>query len=110
LAHANDHTTLPLIETGSIILLLNSAGAVIGPVITAQLMGTTSNALFIFAAATLSLFSLWAIWRIASHTVTRPYFEPFTGTPMTTHEVMEVIDPDLSDIEDIDDSPKEPES
>lgn len=109
LAHANDHTTLPLIETGSIILLLNSAGAVIGPVITAQLMGTTSNALFIFAAATLSLFSLWAIWRIASHTVTRPYFEPFTGTPMTTHEVMEVIDPDLSDIEDIDDSPKKPE-
>jgi MFS family permease len=99
LAHANDHTTLPLIETGSIILLLNSAGAVVGPAITAQLMGITSNALFIFAAFVLTLFSIWAIGRIVTHPATRPHFEPFTGTPMTTHEVMAVIDPDLSDIE-----------
>jgi len=98
LAHANDHTSLPLIETGSIILLLHSAGAVIGPAITSQFMAVSSNALFIFSGITLTLFSIWAIWRIVSHPVTRPHFEPFTGAPTTTHEVMEVledIDPDL---------------
>tara|TARA_R110002072_G_scaffold7773_6_gene41584 strand:+ start:14861 stop:16156 length:1296 start_codon:yes stop_codon:yes gene_type:complete len=92
LAHANDHTTLPLIETGSIILLLHSAGAVIGPAITSQFMSVTSNALFIFSGITLLIFTVWAIWRIYTHPVSRPHFEPFTGTPRTTHEVMEVID------------------
>lgn len=94
LAHANDHTTLPLIETGSIVLLLHSAGAVIGPAITSQLMAVTTNALFIFSGITLSIFSIWAVWRIFTHPVSRPHFEPFTGTPRTTHEIMEVIDPD----------------
>lgn len=104
LAHANDHTTLPLIETGSIILLLHSAGAVVGPAITSQLMSVTSNALFIFSAITLSVFSVWAIWRIYTHPVTRPHFEPYTGTPRTTHEVMELIALEHLNTEDSEDS------
>ena len=103
----NERTTA---ENRGLILSIYTTLTLVSISIGQQLMGTNSNALFIFAAATLSLFSLWAIWRIVSHSVTRPYFEPFTGTPLTTHEVMEVIDSDISIIEAIDDSPEVPEN
>jgi len=92
LAHANDNTPLPLIETGSVILLVHSAGAVVGPAITAKMMDMTSNALFLFSGVVLLIFSFWAIWRIFTHPVSRSNFEPFTVKPPTTHEILEVMD------------------
>jgi len=90
LAHANDNTSLPLIETGSVVLLVNSAGAIIGPVATARIMDYTPAGMFIFASVMLSLFAIWALVRISTHKISRHRFEPFKDLPKTTHEVMEI--------------------
>lgn len=92
LAHANDNTRLPLIETGSVILLTHSAGAVVGPLLLAPAMALDPRAFFICAGLMLAVFALWAVWRISTHEVKREHFETFTAVPKTTHEIMEVYD------------------
>ena len=94
LAHANDNTTLSLIETGSVILLLYSAGAVVGPIFISLLMDHTSLGLFIFAGIVQLIFALWAIVRISRHKVRRDHFEPFQDVPRTTLSVMEMSEPE----------------
>jgi len=90
LAHANDNTPLSLIETGSVVLLVHSAGAILGPLALSPLMAIDAYAFFVFSCAILFVFVLWAAWRIASHKAERKYFESFPAVPKTTHEVMEV--------------------
>ncbi len=89
LAHANDHTTLPLIQTGSVILLMHSAGAVLGPLVTATLMDQTPNAMFVITVSVLTAFGLWTLWRIRVHTADREHFQPFPDVPRTTQEVFD---------------------
>jgi len=90
LAHANDSSTLPLIEIGSVVLLVNSAGAVIGPIITARAMDIWPSGMFIFSAFILLLFATWALWRIFTHKVNLALFEPFKDLPKTSPNVFEI--------------------
>jgi MFS family permease len=94
LAHANDHTSLPLIETGSVVLMLHSLGSVIGPVVIAQFIQSDKAGLFIFSALALLAFSAWSVWRLRTHKAPRHHFEPFPDVPKTTHEVMAIHEPD----------------
>ena len=91
LAHANDHTRLPLIETGSVILLVHSAGSIAGPVVMSSLLSVTAYGMQIFGAGVFLVFAGWAAVRIFRHPVDRPYFEPFQEVPKTSHEFMEIV-------------------
>ena len=90
LAHANDNTSLSLMEIASGVLMMNSAGSVIGPIVVAFLIGYTDNALFIVSAVVLSLLTMWTLYRIQFHDVQRAHFEPFVGIRNTTHEIVEL--------------------
>ena len=92
LAHANDNSSLNLLEVGSVILLLHSGGAVIGPVLTSLLLEQSAYGLFIFSGSLLAFFCLWCFWRVRKHPVQRSHFTPFPDTPSTSHEVFEVAD------------------
>lgn len=91
LAHANDNTELPLMQIASVILLTHSLGAVIGPIVVAQLMDYTSAGMFLFAAIILAMFALMTFWRVRVHEANREYFEPYQGPPRTEHGVAEII-------------------
>ncbi len=86
LAHANDNTALMLMEVASVILLMHSAGAVVGPLIVAALLDYTGDGLFVVAGVTLMLFAIWTTWRVKTHPVDRAYFAPFVDVPRTTRE------------------------
>ncbi len=92
LAHANDNSELPLIEVGSVILLMHSAGAIIGPLVIAPLMSLHQAAYFLVAAVILLGLSGWSWWRVHQHETKRKYFEAFPAVPKTTQEVMEIHD------------------
>ena len=92
LAHANDNTSLSLIEVGSVILLVHSAGAVIGPIVTSSIMMFLPRGMFLFSGAILVVFGCWSLWRSFTHYIDRGHFEPFPDAPKTSLEVLEVID------------------
>jgi MFS family permease len=94
LAHANDNSSLSLMEIASGVLMMNSAGSVIGPIIVAFLIGYTDNALFIVAAVALFLLAAWTLYRIQFHDVQRSHFEPFVAVRNTTHEIVEMVTED----------------
>ena len=94
LAHANDNTSLSLMEIASGVLMMNSAGSVFGPVIVAFLIGYSSQALFIVSAVALALLMCWTLFRIQFHGVTREHFEPFVGVRNTSLEIVELISED----------------
>ncbi len=97
LAHANDNSSLSLIQVGSVILLVHSAGAVVGPVITSLIMEVLPGGMFIFSGLILLLFGAWSLWRSQTHEIERQHFEPFSDAPKTSLEVLEVIDSDSGD-------------
>jgi MFS family permease len=90
LAHANDNSNLSMIEVGSGVLMMNSAGAIIGPLVISFLIGYTHHALFIVSGVILSLLACWTIYRIHFHDVARDHFEPFVSMNNTTQEIVEV--------------------
>jgi MFS family permease len=92
LAHANDNTSLGLFEVGSVILLVHSTGAVFGPPIIAQVLQFSPYGLFMVSGTVLLVFGLWSASRAYFHPSRRQYFEPFTDTPKTSQEVLEVAD------------------
>lgn len=94
LAHANDNTSLSLVEIASGVLMMNSAGSVIGPIVVTFLIGYTSHALFIVSAVTLSLLAIWTLYRIQFHDVQRAHVEPFVGVRNTSHEIVEMVTED----------------
>ncbi|MDA9285973.1 MFS transporter [Pseudomonadales bacterium] len=94
LAHANDNTSLSLMEIASGVLMMNSAGSVFGPLIVAFLIGYTHQALFIVSAVALALLVCWTLYRIQFHEVTRDHFEPFVAVRNTSVEIVELISED----------------
>ncbi|MCB1644017.1 MAG: MFS transporter, partial [Pseudomonadales bacterium] len=92
LAHANDNSSLSLMEIASGVLMMNSLGSIIGPLLVAYLLPWSSYALFIVAAAALTLLTLWSLFRIQQHEVAREHFEPFIDVPKTTHEITELVE------------------
>ncbi len=101
LAHANDRTSLSMLETGSVILLVHAAGAVIGPLILASIMDYTPFGLFIFAAFSMLIFSFLATWRVFVNEIAEEDKVPFTGMTRTTHEVFEIVDAEIEDLETV---------
>ncbi len=99
LAHANDNTRLNLLQVGSVILLMQSLGAVVGPLVIAATIQRIESGFFITSGVALAAFTLWLIIRIFFHDVDRRFFEPFTSVPRTTLEALE-----LSQAEDPDNS------
>ncbi|MFT4632290.1 MAG: MFS family permease [Candidatus Pseudothioglobus sp.] len=95
LAHANDNTTLSLMEVASGVLMMNSFGSIIGPLLVAFLIGYNSQALFIVSAVALSLLVCWTLYRIQVHGVDRNHFAPFVNVRNTSHEILEMVDHDV---------------
>ncbi len=96
LAHANDNTELGLMEIASVILLMHSAGSVVGPVLVSHLLSVTPQGMFVVSGITLAAFAAWTLWRMQLHRVARRYFQPWRGVPRTTHEIADVmVAPDL---------------
>ncbi len=94
LAHANDNTGLNLLEIGSAILLMQSVGAVLGPLVIATVIASVDAGFFMATGLVMAVFTLWLAPRIILHRVHRPYFEPFTELPGTTQEAFELSQPE----------------
>ncbi|MCB1670157.1 MAG: MFS transporter [Gammaproteobacteria bacterium] len=97
LAHANDNTRLNLLQVGSVILLMQSLGAVIGPLVIATTIQRIESGFFIAAGTALVALTLWLVVRIFYHNVDRRFFEPFHAVPRTTQEALELSQPDETD-------------
>ena len=76
------------------ILLMNAAGSILGPIAVAILMAHTRYALFIVAGTMLALLALWTGLRMRVHESRHEFFEPYAMVPRTTHEVTGIATPD----------------
>jgi MFS family permease len=64
IAHASDYTSLSLVEVASSILIVYSAGSIVGPTVVAALMQSFGpGAYFGFTSACLALAAVWAWYR-----------------------------------------------
>ncbi len=90
LAHANDNTGLSIMEVGSGVLMMNSVGSILGPLIVSFLLGYTHMALFVVSGVALSILACWTLYRIRFHDVAREHYEPFVSMRSTTQEVVEM--------------------
>lgn len=90
LAHANDNTKLSIMEVGSGVLMMNSFGSILGPLLVSILIGYSHNALFIVSGIAMSLLACWTLYRIKFHDIKRKHYEPFINVRNTTHEIIDV--------------------
>lgn len=90
LAHANDNTDLSIMEVGSGVLMMNSFGSILGPLIVSFLLAYTHHALFIVSGVALSVLACWTLYRIRFHDVARDHYAPFVNIRNTTQEIVEV--------------------
>ncbi|MEZ5490531.1 MAG: MFS transporter [Gammaproteobacteria bacterium] len=102
LAHANDNSQLNLLQVGSVILLMQSLGAVIGPPIIAATIQRLESGFFLASGAALIAFTFWLLVRLVYHDVDRHFFEPFHAVPRTTQEALELSQPDAQALPQID--------
>ena len=88
LAHANDNSTLSPIETGSVILLTYSIGAVVGPVLISATLAISNLGLYFITTLILAPFSVWTFLRSQAIPATQAHFTPYQDVPVTTQEVI----------------------
>ena len=101
LAHANDNSTLSPIETGSVILLTYSIGAVIGPVLISATLALSNLGLYFITTLILAPFSAWTFIRSQAIPATQAHFTPYQDVPVTTQEVILLsTDEDLDEVLD----------
>ena len=84
IANASDNSEVPLIEIASGILIMNSLGSIIGPLIASLMLASFGGpAFFLYTAVCFTLASTWAFYRLS--VVERPH-EHATGRilPKTT--------------------------
>ena len=93
IATASDNSDLPLIQIASSILIMNSLGSILGPVLVAQVMAAMGGGgFFVFAIAGMGLGGLWALYRIAVIERPRHHDQPFTAVPRTSFVATELVD------------------
>lgn len=92
LAHANDNSDLSLMQIASGVLMVNSVGSVVGPVLVAWLLGYSSYALFIVATVALSVLAAWTLFRVYAFEANREFYEPFVDVPKTSYEITGMVD------------------
>lgn len=102
LAHANDTSNLELIELGSGILMMNGAGAVLGPLLIAPLMVWNDYALFYVFGGAYALLGLWIANRIRIHDIEVDESQPFLDLPKTTQSIIELAPEDDADDDESD--------
>lgn len=90
LAHANDNTDLTIMEVGSGVLMMNSIGSILGPLIVSFLLNYTHQALFLVSGTAMTLLACWTLYRIQFHDVARDHYAPFVNLRNTTQEIVEV--------------------
>jgi MFS family permease len=65
IVHASDNAEIPLVEVASGILITNSMGAIIGPVVTAMMVENFgASSFFLFVLLCLSIAFIWTVHRI----------------------------------------------
>lgn len=91
IATASDHTDMPLIQVGSVILTMNSVGSIIGPLIIAPLMTSQGgSAFFLCLAVCFGLAALWPVYRILRVDRPQTHEHKFEALPKTTPVVLEL--------------------
>jgi MFS family permease len=85
IATASDNSSLPLIQIASGILIMNSFGSILGPVLVAPMVGQMGGAgFFLFAAIGLGLGALFALHRISVVERPRRHQQKFMAVPKTS--------------------------
>ncbi|MEQ8858131.1 MAG: MFS transporter [Pseudomonadales bacterium] len=82
---AADNTDLPLIEIAGGILIMNSLGSILGPILVAPLMASLGGeGFFLFSAVGLALGVAWALYRVAVAERPRHHEQKFMVMPRTS--------------------------
>jgi MFS family permease len=91
IATACDNTDMPLMQIGSSILIMNSIGSIIGPLIVAPLMTSQGgSAFFLYVAVCFGLAVLWTAYRIVRVDRPQTYEYTFEALPKTTPVILEL--------------------
>ncbi|MCP5182254.1 MAG: MFS transporter [Pseudomonadales bacterium] len=91
IATASDNATAPLIQIAGSVLIMNSLGSIVGPLVVAPLMAWQGGAaFFLYVAVCFALAAVWTLLRML--TVDRPtvHEQPFEPLPRTTPVVVEL--------------------
>jgi MFS family permease len=94
LAHAGDSVTTSFLEVGTGILMINSVGAILGPLTASICMRVWGpNAFFVYCAVSLSAGAVVVAALLLHHRARRPHYAPFApATTETTQGAVE-LDP-----------------
>ena len=92
-AHASDNTELPLVQIASTVLIMNSLGSILGPVVVALLMDAWGpSSFFGYTLVCLTLTAAWTVHRLV--TVERPRNQEHAAVlPKTTQVVAALVRP-----------------
>lgn len=95
IATASDNSSLPLIQIASGILIMNSLGSILGPVLVAPLVGELGGqGFFLFAAVSLGLGGAFALHRISVIERPRRHEQKFMAVPKTSIVAAELAEPE----------------
>lgn len=90
IAHASDNADIPLVEIASGILIMNSAGSILGPVVVALLMDRFGpESFFAYVLACLAPAAAWVFYRVAAVEGSREH-EHVSVLPRTTQAIAEL--------------------
>lgn len=95
IATASDNSDLPLIQIASGILIMNSLGSILGPLLVASAMAAAGGeGFFLFAGGAMALGAAWALYRIA--VIERPghHEQKFMAVPRTSIVATELVEPE----------------
>jgi MFS family permease len=91
IATASDNTDMSMIQIGSGILIMHSAGSIIGPLIVAPLMTWQGGSVFfLYLAVCFGLAAAWAAYRIVLVDRPQTYEHTFESVPKTTPVILEL--------------------
>ncbi len=97
IATASDNSDAPLIEIASGILIMNSIGSIVGPVVvSALIVSTGGGGFFLYVALSCLCASLWALYRILVQERPRVHEQSFVGLPKTTPVAVELFADDVN--------------
>ncbi|MEZ5560064.1 MAG: hypothetical protein R3E86_16150, partial [Pseudomonadales bacterium] len=91
IATASDNAEVSLIQIASGILIMNSLGSIIGPLVVSPLMGIFGGpGFFLYTMVCFALATLWALYRIAMVERPREHEHRFENLPKTTPVIAEL--------------------
>jgi MFS family permease len=101
IATASDNASVSMIEVASGILIMNSLGSILGPLMVAALIGVMGGqGFFLYVAVVFSIAATWALYRISTVERERVHDQMFIGLPKTTPVAVELSLPEASGDDD----------